>query len=72
MEYFGKRGISLLGSTFVRQMKIIINNIQIEGLVYYLYDLVVHNYSSQDNVQVLAVVTVIMKKIKQIYPTWIK
>ena len=39
-----------------------------EGLEYYFYDTVVEGYSSQDNAQVLAVMTAIMKQILDNFP----
>ena len=68
IEYFGKRGMSLLGSMFVRREKRIRNDIKVEGLLDYLYDAAVHNYSSPDNVQVLSVLTVIIKQIEKDSP----
>ena len=39
-----------------------------ERLVYYFYDTIIYKYSSQDNVQVLAVITTVIEKVKQDFP----
>jgi hypothetical protein len=64
VEYFGKRGMSLLGAMLVRR---VVRDGKV-GLEYVFFDCIVERYSSQDNMQVLGVLTSLLPKIKQLYP----
>jgi hypothetical protein len=68
IEYFGKRGMSLLGAMFVLREKRIVKGEEKVGLAYYFYDVIVDKYSSQDNVQVLATVTSILEMLRTDFP----
>ena len=68
IEYFGKRGVSLLGAMLIRRETKIIKGEEVDGLAHYYYDTVVDKYSSQDNTQVLAVVTAILSQVKIDFP----
>jgi hypothetical protein len=68
IEYFGKRGMSLLGAMFVIKEKRIVKGEETIGLVYYFYDVAVDKYSSQDNVQVIAVLTSVLQFLKTDFP----
>jgi hypothetical protein len=65
IEYFGKRGLSLLGGMLVRN---VVNDDGVPGTVYEFYDCVVQNYSDQDNQQVMAVVEALIRAIKEKNP----
>jgi hypothetical protein len=69
VEYFGKRGMSLLGAMMVRRTTREINGEMKTGLEYVFIDIVIDKYSTQDSVQVLAAMQVIVTEhIKQRYP----
>ena len=65
IEYFGKRGMSLLGAMLVRRTTITIGDAISTGLEYYYYDVVIDKYSSQDNIQVMAVITAVLHRVRQ-------
>ena len=68
IEYFGKRGMSLLVFMLViRGMKDFHLEMK-EGITYYFYNVVVDKYSSQDSVQVLAILTAIISWIHTDFP----
>ena len=50
IEYFGKRDMSLLGAMLVRRETRLLKGEERIVLAYYFYDVVVNNYSLQDNV----------------------
>jgi hypothetical protein len=64
VKHFGKRGMSLLGAVLVscveRDGKV--------GLEYVFLDCIVERYSSQDNMQVHGVLTLLLHLIKAQYP----
>jgi hypothetical protein len=65
VEYFGKRGMSLLGAMLVRKV------IRDDGeacLEYHFFDIAVERYSSQDNMQVLGILTSLLPFIKEQFP----
>ena len=64
VEYFGKRGMSLLGFMLVRRIK----NGDKKGLSYHYFDAVIDKYSSQDNMQVLGVLEAVCKLITREFP----
>jgi hypothetical protein len=64
VEYFGKRGMSLLGAMLVRR---VVRDGKV-GLEYIFFDCIVERYSSQDNMQVLGVLTSLLPHIKELYP----
>ena len=69
IEYFGKRGMSLLGAMFVRREKRALKGEEKVGLACYFYDVVVDKFPSQDNVQVLAIFTSMLSLIHAECPT---
>ena len=68
VEYFGKRGMSLLGFMLIRRVRNTVKGVEVEGLSYQFYDVVVENYSSQDNVQVLSILDAIVDQIHEDFP----
>ena len=69
VEYFGKRGMSLLGFMLIRRInKKNKDDVGVTGLIYEFYDVVIKGYSAQDHVQVLAVVEAVVKLIKTDHP----
>ena len=69
VEYFAKRGMSLLGCMLVRRVtrENSAGN-QITGLTYNFYEVVINKYSDQDHVQVLGVLDAIIHKIQNDFP----
>jgi hypothetical protein len=57
IEYFGKRGMSLLGGMLVRRVTRLKGGIERLGLEYTFIDTVIDKHSSQDNLQVMAAMT---------------
>ena len=49
LEYFGKKGMSLLGAMLVRRVVKKIKDKDVIGLEYIFYDTIIQNYSLQDN-----------------------
>ena len=45
LEYFGKKGISLLGAMLLRRIVKKIKDKDVIGLEYFLYDTIIQNYS---------------------------
>ena len=68
IEYFGKRGMSILGFMLVRLVTKMVKGVPTEGLAYNFYDVVVDKYSSQDNLQVLSILDAIIDQIKLDHP----
>ena len=68
MEYFGKRGMSVMGSMLVQRVTKEIKGVPTVGLSYNFYDVVIDKYSSQTNVQVLCIINAVIDKIAQDYP----
>ena len=46
----------------------ITKGVEVQELVYYFYDNIIDKYSSQDNVQVLAVITTVINRVKHDFP----
>ena len=68
-EYFGKRGMSLLGFMLVRRVaKLNKDNEEVVGLEYSYYDVVVDGYSSQDHIQVTAIIESVVERIHADHP----
>jgi hypothetical protein len=68
IEYFGKRGMSLLGGMLVRRVTRLKGGIERLGLEYTFIDTVIDKYSSQDNLRVMAAMTLVIKLIKTKFP----
>ena len=68
IEYFGKRGMSLLGFMLIQGVERKVKDEIVQGLTYNFYDVVVDKYSSQDNVQVLAILQAMIIQIKGDFP----
>ena len=68
IEYFGKRGMSLLGFMLIQGVERIVKDEIVQGLTYNFYDVVVDKYSSQDNVQVLDILQAMIVQIKEDFP----
>ena len=79
VEYFGKRGMSLLGFMLIRRINKKVkkkkdnkmsasNETYTDGLEYTFYDVIVENYSAQDNTQVMAVIEALLPFLKKKYP----
>ena len=63
IEYFGKRVMSLLRAMLMRRETRIIKGEEVDELVHYYYDTVIDKYSSQDDPQVLAVISTILAQV---------
>lgn len=63
IEYFGKCGMSLLGAMVVTRVSHLVKNVEVTGLEYHFYDVVIDKYSYQDNVQVCDVIIAVLKQI---------
>ena len=59
--------MSLLGAMLVRRVVKKIKDKDVIGLEYIFYDTIIQNYSSQDNLQVQAIVRTLITKIKDDY-----
>lgn len=68
VEYFGKRGMSILGFMLTKRVVRLFKGVQTEGLEYHFYDVVVDKYSSQDDLQVLSILDKIIDQIKKDHP----
>jgi len=64
VDYFGKKGMSLLGSMVIES----VNDCDNIALKYEFVDYVVKGYSGQDNVQVCAVLNQILKRVSKKKP----
>ena len=60
--------MSLLGFMLVIFETNVVNEVTVEGLSYYFFDVVVDKYSSQDNVQVLSILSCVLQYIKLKFP----
>ena len=65
VEYFAKRGMSLLCFVLVRRVrKVNSDDKEIIGLTYNCYDVIIKQYSDQNHVQVLGLLDAIPHKIE--------
>ena len=69
VEYFGKRGMSLLGFMLVRRItRTTKEGNEQSGLEYRFYDVAVKDYSAQDHVQVTAIIESVVNLIHEQLP----
>ena len=68
VDYFGKRGMSLLGAMFVRRVDRKIKDEIVSGLEYRYIDCVMEHYSAQDSVQVLSTIKLVIEYLRITYP----
>ena len=69
VDYFGKRGMSLIGAMFVRRIEKERKGEMIIGLEYQFIDCIMQSYSSQDSMQVMSCIQTVIENIKTRYPT---
>ena len=58
----------MLGFMLIQGVERIVKDEIVQGLTYNFYDVVVDKYSSQDNVQVLAILQAMIVQIKEDFP----
>lgn len=69
VEYFGKKGMSLLGAMLVmRNKRMNEDGIEEIFLEHFFLDCIIEYYSTQDILQVLSTLSIIIKFIKQKWP----
>lgn len=68
VDYFGKRGMSLIGAMLVRRIEKNIKGENIFGLEYQFIDCIMEQYSSQDSMQVMATIQIVVENIQSRYP----
>lgn len=68
VDYFGKRGMSLIGCMLVKRIEKEMRGEKLFGLEYQYIDCMMQQYSAQDSVQVLACIQVVIKFVKEKYP----
>lgn len=64
VEYFGKKGMSLLGSMIIRFLE----TEELSGYEYQFSDYIFKGYSGQDNIQVAAAIEVIVDQTRRRFP----
>ena len=62
IEYYGKKGMSLLGAMFVQCVR---NYDGYTGVKYSFVDYVIKGYSAQDNTQVSSIIQLLLKFVKR-------